>query len=539
MPAHHGAGPPRARRLPRRRGGRVVVIGAGPNGLVAANLLADAGFAVLVLEAESQPGGSVRSSADVAAGFEHDTFSSFYPLAAASPVITALRLTDHGLRWRHAPAVLGHPRPDGSWAVLHRRAEDTAAGLEAQQPGDGDAWLGLCAEWDAIGPGLVEGLLRPFPPLRAGVRTLPALARLGGLGYLRELLTPVLGLAERRFAGEAARLLLVGNALHSDIPLTSPGSAVFALMLTMLGQTSGFVVPEGGAQRLTEALVARLVGRGGELRTGAPVSSISVDRRRVTGVVVAGEPIPADTVVADVPAPALYGGLVGWADLPARTRRGMAQYELDPATIKVDWALSGPVPWTNGPALRPGTVHLGDSVDDLVITQAQITAGRVPSRPFLLTGQMTTADPTRSPAGTEAFWAYTHVPQRVRGDAADDGLTGSWDAAERERMADRVQAEVERRAPGFGSRVLARRVLGPRELEARNRSLVQGALGGGTGGLQQELIFRPVPGLGRAETPIRGLYLGSSSAHPGAGVHGSPGANAARAVIAAGRLGRL
>jgi phytoene dehydrogenase-like protein len=184
-------------------------------------------------------------------------------------------------------------------------------------------------------------------------------------------------------------------------------------------------------------------------------------------------------------------------------------------------------------------VHVCDGLDELTLGSAQIAAGLVPSHPFLLTGQMTTTDPTRSPAGTESMWAYTHVPQQVRGDAGPDGLTGDWDAGDAERFADRMQARIERYAPGFGERVLARRVLSPAELERRDANLVGGAVNAGTAQLHQALVFRPVPGLGRANTPVRGLYLAGASAHPGGGVHGAPGANAARAAIAGARVRRV
>ena len=522
----------------RRRDRSVVVIGAGHNGLVAANLLADAGWQVLVLEEQDRPGGAVASDSDVEPGFVHDTFSSFYPLAAASRTIARLGLERYGLVWTHAPAVLGHPLPDGRWAVLERTPEATAAGLEELQPGDGAAWLALCEEWRRTGPSLVRAILDPFPPVRAGLSLLPRLRRAGGLAWVRDLVAPVMDLTERRFRGDGARLLLVGNALHADAPLTGPVSGVFGLLMCMLGQTSGFPVPVGGAGRLTDALVARLRDRGGEVRVGSAVTRILTGRRRVVGVEIGGtERLAASVVVADVSAPALYGGLVEAAELPSRVQEGMSRFRWDPATVKVDWALNGPVPWTGAPARTPGTVHIGDSPDALLLTQAQVEAHLVPEHPFLLMGQMTSTDPSRSPAGTESLWAYTHVPQQVRGDAGPDGLTGRWDEPELTRMADRMQAEIERLAPGFGSLVRARRVLGPHELERRNRNLVGGATGGGTQALQQQLIFRPMPGLGRAETPIRGLFLGSSAAHPGGGVHGAPGANAARAVLAAARLG--
>jgi phytoene dehydrogenase-like protein len=270
------------------------------------------------------------------------------------------------------------------------------------------------------------------------------------------------------------------------------------------------------------------------------VTRIEVAEGRVAAVRTAGGDRYACTaVVADVIASKLFGGLVAEADLPARVVRGMRGFQLDPGTVKVDWALSGPVPWGQPPPHAPGTVHVAATLDELSRTTQQISGRTVPEDPFLLVGQMTTSDPGRSPAGTESLWAYSHVPQEVRHDAGPDGLTGRWDAAENERYADRMQQRLERLAPGFGDLVLDRRVLGPHEFEERDANLVGGAINGGTSQLHQELVFRPVPGLGRAETGVRGLYLGSASAHPGGGVHGAAGMNAARAVLAHRRLRAL
>lgn len=517
-----------------------LVIGAGPNGLVAANRLADAGRSVLVLEAQATPGGAVRSDEDVHPGFVHDTFSAFYPLAAASAGLRSMRLEEHGLRWRHAPAVLGHPLPDGRWALQHRDRFVTAALLEEQHAGDGEAWLALCEQWDAIGDHLVGALLSPFPPLKHALGGLARLRRAGGAGFVRDLLTPVADLARLRFGGQAPGLLLGGNGGHADIPLTAPGSGLFAILLTMLGQTVGFPVPEGGAGRLIDALASRFTAAGGTLRCDAEVVRVDVSDGRVTGVRLAdGERIAARIVVADVAAPQLYGRLVPADQLPARVVRGMRGFQLDPGTVKVDWALSGPVPWAAPPPYQPGTVHIADSVEDMVEALQRVASRTIPARPFLLAGQMTTTDPSRSPAGTESLWAYAHVPQDVARDEGEAGLTGRWDSAECERFADRMQARIEALAPGFGSRVLARRVLGPRQFEERDANLVGGAINGGTAQLHQQLVFRPVPGLGRAETGIGGLYLGSASAHPGGGVHGAPGMNAARAALAHDRLRRV
>jgi phytoene dehydrogenase-like protein len=518
-----------------------VVIGAGPNGLVAANALLDAGWSVVVLEAQPTVGGAVRSERDVHPDYIHDTFSSFYPLAAVSPTIRRLGLEDYGLQWSHAPAVVANPFGDGRWAVLHRDQAATAAGLDADTPGDGAAWLELCAGWQRIGQALVDALLSPFPPVRHGVRAAARVPGAGGLSFVRMLLAPVRSVAAERFTGNGASMLLAANAAHTDIPADAPGSGVMGWLLAMVGQHLGFPVPVGGAGQLTEAMAARVQARGGVIHTSTRAVEVVVrDGRAVAVRTDDGTTVAASrAVIADTSAPTLYGGLVSWDDLPGRWRRKMAGFEWDPGTVKVDWALNGPIPWTNAPAEVPGTVHVAENLDELADAEHQIGVGAVPARPFLLVGQMAAADPTRAPAGAESVWAYTHVPQVVRSDAGDSGITGSWDAADCERMADRMQTRIERYAPGFTERVIARRVLGPRQLEARDANLHGGALNGGTASLHQQLVFRPVPGLGRAETPIKQLYLGSASAHPGGGVHGACGANAARAALAHDRVARI
>lgn len=513
-----------------------VVIGSGVNGLVAANLMADAGWDVLVVEAAGRIGGAVASDTDVAPGFVHDTFSSFYPLAAASPVLHELRLEEYGLRWSHAPAVVGTPERDRPWTLLRNDPEETAAGLDRHHPGDGDAWMDLVTGWRTMGPALVESLLHPFPPVRGGVQALARLPRVGGLSFVRMLLEPSRRLTASRFGGMGARLLIAGNAAHADLPPDAAGSGLFGWLLAMLAQDVGFPVPCGGAGELAGALANRLRAQGGQIRCDTRVADVQIEQGRAVGVrVAAGERIAARrAVIADVAATQLYGGLVSWDELPARTRRGMQHFEWDPGTVKVDWALDRPVPWAETPSVAPGTVHLADSVDHIARSMTEVAGHRIPARPFLLIGQMTQADPSRSPRGTESMWAYTHVPHRVTGDLGDSGgaaITGSWDASDAERMADRIQSRIEEFAPGFGSRVRARRVLTPRDLERRDANLVGGSINGGTAGLHQQLIFRPMPGNGRASTPIRGLFLGSASAHPGGGVHGACGANAARAAL--------
>ncbi len=514
-----------------------VVVGAGPNGLVAANRLIDAGWSVVVLEAQPAVGGAVASAEDVHPGFVHDTFSSFYPLAAASPAVQSLGLEKHGLRWSNAPAVLGHPFPDGSWALQVRDVETTAAWMDDAHAGDGQAWVDLCAEWERIGDAVVAALLTPLPPVRAGVKALARLPKVGGIDFVRTMLTPAAELGRARFGGRNPAILLAGNAGHADIPLDAAGSSVMALMLTMLGHQVGFPVPVGGAGELTRAMARRFESLGGEILCGHEVEGIDVRDRRAVGVRAGGESFVARrAVLADVNAARLFGGLVAPEHLPGRVAKGMRSFTHDPGTVKVDWALDGPVPWASTPEVAPGTVHVADSLSQMTEALGQVAAGAVPAAPYMLVGQMTTADPTRSPAGTEALWAYTHVPQETDHDAGDGGIRGVWDHDDCERMADRMQARLERLAPDLASRVVARRVLGPRELEARDANLVGGSLNGGTAQLHQQLVFRPYAGGGRAETGIRGLYLASMSAHPGGGVHGAPGMNAARAALAHARL---
>jgi phytoene dehydrogenase-like protein len=514
-----------------------VVIGSGPNGLVAANLLVDAGWSVVVLEEQQTPGGAVRSDDSVAPGHVHDTFSSFYPLAAGSPTIRGLGLEEHGLEWVQAPSVLGHAFPDGRWGVLHRDRGATAAGLDEQARGDGDSWLALCDTWDRVGDDLIRCLLSPFPPVRGGAGLGRQVLRPGGMELVREMLMPARSLTEKLFRGEAARMLVAGNSAHADIGLESPGSAAMGLLLALLGQTVGFPVPRGGAGELSAAMVRRLESRGGELCLGERAEGVRVQDGRAVAVRTASRELSVGrAVLADVSAPALYGGLVPWDQLPTRLRHRMGRFEWDPSTIKVDWALDGAVPWAGAPELSPGTVHIADSLDGLSLSGSQVAAGLVPEQPFLLVGQMGVADPSRVPLGHEALWAYTHVPQRVRGDAGAGRsdlrvVRGTWDEADLDAMAERMEQRVESRAPGFRDRIIARRVLSPRELEARDANLVGGAINGGTAGLHQQLVFRPVAGSGRPETPVKGLYLASASAHPGGGVHGACGANAARAAL--------
>jgi phytoene dehydrogenase-like protein len=516
-----------------------VVIGSGPNGLVAANRLADAGWSVQVLEAESEPGGAVRSSQALEPGYVTDHCSAFYPLAAASPAIRGFALERHGLRWLHGPLVLAHPSSDGSCAVLSRDLGETAASLDAFAHGDGDAWRELFAFWRRVAPAGLDILVTPIPPVVPALRLLPALARTGYVRAARFALLSVRRLGEEHFAGEGGRRLIAGNALHADVTPETAIGGFYGFVLCALGQDVGFPVPEGGAGRLTESLVRRLRELGGRIECDARAERILVRRGRAVGVRTAdGREVGARrAVLAAVDAPQLYLRLLDRADVPASVLRDIARFEWDWSTVKLDWTLDGPIPWSAADARRAPVVHVTDSVDALTVQSSQLRMGLIPEHPFLIFGQYSMVDPSRQPAGKETAWAYTHVPQHVRGDAGG-ALTGRWDEPELGELAARCEREIEKLAPGFRALIRERRVAGPAQLEAEDSNLVGGALNGGTAQLHQQLVFRPLSSWGRPNTHVRGLYLASASAHPGGGVHGGPGAIAARAAINERRAGR-
>lgn len=500
-----------------------VVIGAGHNGLVAANLLVDAGWDVVVCEEQSRAGGAVATAEVTAPGFKSDLFSAFYPLAVASPVINRLDLAAHGLAWSRAPAVLTHVFPDGRCATLWPDADRTAAGLAEFGAGDGDAWLRVFEEWSRVGDRVVDAVLKPFPPVGPALRLLARAGLDETIRLARLAVQPVRRFGEENFAGAAGPILFAGNALHADLPPDGAGSAIYGWLLTMLGQQHGFPVPVGGAGALAGALVRRLEAAGGTVRLGAPVRHIEIGSDGARGVVLeSGEVIRARrAVLADVVAPTLFTQLVDRDHLPQRFLDDLERFQWDAPTLKVDYALDRPVPWHDDAARQSGTLHLGVDMDGLTDFAADLETRRVPQRPFVLFGQMTTADPSRSPAGTESVWAYTHLPRKTT-------LTSETIAEQTAR----IEALIESHAPGFGASILARHVQGPAELQSNNANLVTGAINGGTAQLHQQLVFRPVPGLGGAATPIDRLFLAGSSAHPGGGVHGACGSNAARAALA-------
>jgi phytoene dehydrogenase-like protein len=474
----------------------------------------------------------VRSAQITAPGYLSDLCSAFYPLTVASPVLRALRLDEFGLSWRHAPQVLAHVLPDGRVATLSRDVRRTMASAEEFAEGDAARWLAAYTEWKTISARLTAAVLTPFPPVRAGLGLYRALRLAGAMRMARRVVLPVRQLGEELFRGEGARLLLAGCAMHTDLTPLDAGSGVYGWLLAMLGQESGWPVPVGGAGRITDALTARLERHGGRLVTGVAVEHVEVAHGRAVAVRdAAGERWPAGrAVLADVPAPALYLDLLDSSWVPPRLREDLEHFRWDGSTVKLDWALSAPIPWRDKRIGGAGTVHLGGDMRGLIRSAAELACGEPPEHPFVLTGQMTTSDPERSPEGTECVWAYTHLPHRR-----------DWPQELVLQQVERVRALLEEHAPGFRDLIVAETISGPGDLEAENRNLVGGALGGGTSSVHQQLFFRPIPGLGRADTPVDRLFLASSSAHPGGGVHGAPGANAARAALARDRAvtGRL
>jgi phytoene dehydrogenase-like protein len=492
-----------------------VVIGAGPNGLTAAATLAKHGWKVLVLEAQPRPGGAVWSIESTLPGYVHDVGAAFFPFADDSPAFRWLDLTGAGLRWANAPRESCHPAPDGSCATISRDPDQSAKAFGT----DGDAWRRLALWKKAMGDRLAAALLAPLPGLGAALRLGPLhLMRLGLAG-----LRSTAGFSRSYFRTEAARRVLPELALHVDLGPDDVAGCGLGLALGLLASDSGNRIPLGGARAITNALLQRLRKHGGELRLNARVTHVLVHRNRAVAVRTQnGDEIRVRrAVLADVGAPALFLRMLPARSATSWLRQCMQRFRYGWGTFKMDWALAGPVPWRSPEASESAVVHAGDSIDDLRTFTRQVRAGRLPENPYLVIGQQSLADPSRAPAGGHTLWAYSRVPPR---------LEGGW-AAQREAFADRIEQRLEGLAPGFRSQIRSRAIFAPPDLEAMNENLVGGDLGGGSSHLDQLLFFRPAFPYFRHRTPVRGLYLASASCHPGAGVHGACGFNAARAAL--------
>jgi phytoene dehydrogenase-like protein len=469
-----------------------VVVGSGPNGLAAAIALAREGLSVLVLEGRETVGGGLRTEELTLPGYRHDVCSAIHPLALASPFFRSVPLEEHGVEWIHPPAPLAHPLDTGGAVVLERSLRETADGLGV----DGDAWLDLVGPFARSANDLLDDVLAPLRPPRH-----PLLLSRFGLRALRS----AAGLARSAFEGEEAQALFAGNAAHSMRPLEARATASFGLVLALLGHAVGWPLAQGGSQTIADALVSHLRSLGGEVETGRPVMSLA-------------ELPPARVTLLDVtPRQLLALGGDRW---PARYRRALERFEYGPGVVKVDYAMSGPVPWRAVGCRRAATVHLGGTLHEIAIAEGEVARGGLPDRPYVLIAQQSLFDPTRAPEGGQTLWAYTHVPN------GSDATAVAATAIER---------QLERFAPGFGDIVLARSVQGPAELEERNPNYVGGDINGGSARLRQ-LFARPVARPVPYRTPLDGVLLCSSSTPPGGGVHGMCGYHAARAALASRRL---
>ena len=460
-----------------------VIVGAGPNGLAAAIVLAGAGKSVRLLEAESTIGGGTRSQALTLPGFIHDVCSSVLPLAHASPFFRTLPLAEYGLTYDHPPIPLAHPLDDGSAGVLDRSIAVTASGLGR----DGAAYRHLMEPIERHAALLTRQFLGPPRPSAH----LVTLARFG-IPALRS----AAALAASRFRTEQARALFVGLGAHSMLSLRRPATASFGLVLAAAGHAYGWPFAHGGSRRVADALAALLRARGGTVVVDSRVASMQqVSSRRV--------------VLFDLtPRQVLPIASSQWPD---GFSRQLQRFRYGPGVFKVDWALDGPIPWRAPACRQAGTVHVGGAFDEVVAAEDAVAEGGVAERPFVILAQPTVADPTRAPAGKHVGWAYCHVPN---GSTVD--------------MRERIEAQVERFAPGFTSRILARQVMGPADIERHNANNVGGDINGGIADLRQ-LFIRPTSRL--YATPNRQLYLCSSSTPPGGGVHGMCGYYAARAAL--------
>ncbi len=501
-----------------------VVIGSGPNGLVAAITLARAGRSVLVVEAAPTLGGGLQTEELTLPGFRHDVFSAVHPAAVTSPVIEELELERHGLRWIHPEVAMAHPLPNGRAAVLSRDLARTRTNLDALHGGDGQRWQALVEPYLDNWEPLRKTMLSGFPPVAGPARLVPKLKLAGTLDFARLLLMPAEALAREIFRGDGAAWLF-GSSLHSDTPLDAGGSAIAGFWLNVMGHGAGWPSAQGGAANVTAALVACLREHGGHARAAAAAEQVHARRGRVTGVTLAGGDTVQTRIVIATTTPHSVVTMAGDALGDGYVRRAL-RFRHGPPTIKLDWALDAQVPWTNDDARRAGTVHVCGTVAELRGALHEVAGGRLPEQPFVLSGQQSVADPSRAPAGKHTLWGYSHPPAGV-----------DWDA-ERERFADTMERQIERFAPGFRERILARHIMAPGDLQARNANLVGGDVGGGSYALDQ-LILRPLPALNPYATPLRGLYLGSASAFPGGAVHGIPGHAAAKAALRGARRARL
>ncbi len=462
-----------------------IVVGAGPNGLAAAITLARAGRSVLVVEGQNSTGGGMRTAELNLPGFWHDICSAIHPLGLGSPFFSDLPLDRFGLEWIFPPANLAHPLDDGTAAVLYTSIEKSAETMGA----DGPPYIRLlnpfAKNWDKLAPSLLGPLSIPRHPF--------AMAHFGLYAW-----RSAVGLARAEFKQPSARAIFGGIAAHSILPLEQSPSAAFGLVLASLAHAVGWPLPKGGSQQIANALAAYLQSLGGEIVTGQTVESVD-------------DLPPSRAVLLDVtPRQVLK---LARRHLSPGYRKGLAHFRYGPGVFKVDYALSGPVPWTALGCHEAGTVHLGGTLEEIAASERAANKGQICKNPFVLAAQQSLFDPSRAPEGQHTLWAYCHVPN---GSTVD--------------MSEPITAQIERFAPGFRQLILARSTMNTAQVERYNPNYIGGDI---NGGIQDwfQLFTRPVPRLSPYTTSNPNIYICSSSTPPGGGVHGMCGYSAASEVL--------
>jgi phytoene dehydrogenase-like protein len=463
-----------------------VIVGSGPNGLAAAITLAQAGHSVLVIEGKETIGGGTRTEELTLPGFWHDSCAAIHPTGYSSPFLRSLPLERYGLEWVSSPAAMAHPLDDGTAVLLEHSVVETAACLGLDGPAYRRLFEPLANNW----PEIAQDLLGPLPiPPRHPFKTIP-------FGLLA--LQPAGWLARRLFQGRRARAMFGGQSAHSMLPLNAMASAAFGLVMTTLGHAGAWPMARGGSQCITEAMAAYLYSLGGKIVTNQMVASID-------------ELPPARAVLFDL-TPRQILKIAG-ERLPTGYRRQLERYRYGVGAFKLDYALSGPIPWRSNECLRAAALHLGGSLEEIEASEHTVWQGGIPDRPFVLLAQQSLFDSSRVPAGKHTAWAYCHVPA---GSVVD--------------MTSRIEDQIERFAPGFRDLVLGRHARGPQEMEAYNPNYIGGDINGGAQDILQ-FFTRPVWSLNPYKTAAAGLYICSSATPPGGGVHGMCGYHAAQAVL--------
>lgn len=471
--------------MPRSDQYDAVIVGAGPNGLSAGIVLAQAGLSVLIVEAKDSIGGGARTEELTLPGFRHDVCSAIHPMGVVSPFMRKLPLHEHGLEWAFSPIAIAHPLDDGKAGAIEQSLDATAAALGA----DGEPWHSLMAPFVRNSDALFSEILRP-------IRVLPRhpflMARFGLVG-----LRPATTVA-KRFHTDHARALFAGCAAHSFLPLEAVASASFGLALILAGHATGWPCARGGSDAITRALAAHFRLLGGQIATGHSIRTM--------------RDVPSSRAVIFDVTPRQLAVIAG-DELPSRYVRRLRRYRYGPGVFKVDWALSGPIPWTAEACRRAATVHVGGKIEEIATHESAIWRGAATDKPFVLVAQQSLFDPTRAPAGKHTGWAYCHVPN---GSTAD--------------MREAIERQIERFAPGFRDLILARHTINTAQYEEHDANFIGGDISGGANNLAQ-FLMRPFPKRDPYATPNPRIYIGSSSTPPGGGVHGMCGYWAARSVL--------